>query len=121
MALWSLMINLHGAGSFGTQLKAPTPNRALRQFVEGNSLPKFLRTAGPGWPTAFSLDDVVVFIPMDGLQDMHLCQIGKDGKYANIMLVKTTEAGKPNSRLNRRAATTARDQRQRTDRRSPKR
>ena len=121
MALWSLMINLDGGGSFGTQVSAPTPNRALRFFLEGSSLSRFLQTAGPGWPATFRVDDVVAFLPMTGLKEMHLCQLGRDGKYASVMLVKTVEASKPNSRSNGRAARRSSKRRAGSARRSPRR
>ena len=122
MVLWSLMVNLDGGGSFGTQVSAPTPNRALRLFLEGSSLPQFLRTAGPEWPDNFRLDDIVAFLPMTGLKDMHLCQLGRQGKYASVMLVKTWEASKPNSRSNGRAAKRPSNKRRTgSARRSPRR
>jgi len=122
MALWSLMVNLDGGGSFGTQVSAPTPNRALRLFLEGSSLSRFLHTAGPGWPDTFRVDDIVAFLPMTGLKEMHLCQLGRDGRYASVMLVKTAEASKPNSRSNGRAATRpSKKRRAGSARRSPRR
>jgi hypothetical protein len=94
--LWSLMIRLEGNGGFSTQVSAPTPNRAVRLFLEGNSLPQYLAScAGKDWPETFAVEDVIAFIPMDGLTNMHLCQAHRNGKYMDIILVKT-ESSKPN-------------------------
>ncbi len=33
--------------------------------------------------------DVILLIPMDGLSNMYLCQIGRDGKYVSVVMVRT--------------------------------
>ena len=101
MPLWSLIMRLEGNGGFSTQVSAPTPNRAIRLFLEGQSLPQYLAKCGEGWPKAFSVEDVVALIQMDGLSNMHLCQLHRAGKYMDIIAVKTAEASKPNSAFER--------------------
>ena len=74
----------------------------MRVFLEGKGLAECLaKCASEGWPDAFSVDDVIAFIPMDGLTNMHLCQLHRAGKYVDIILVQTAEASKPNSALER--------------------
>lgn len=103
MPLWSLIVKLEGNGGFSTQIAAPTPNRAVRVFLEGKSLADYLaKCAGEGWPDAFCVDDVIALIPMDGLTNMHLCQVHRAGKYMDIILVQTAEASKSSNALERR-------------------
>ena len=82
-------MKLDGNGGFSTQIMAPTPNRAVRLFLEGKSLPEFLgKCASAGWPDAFSVDDVIAFIPMDGLTNMHVCQLHRAGKFMDVIPCK---------------------------------
>lgn len=89
MPLWSLFVDV-GAKRYSTQIRAATAKAAVGLFLKGPSLSQFL--GGPefrGWPKSFSMKDVVRFIAMEGLTNMYLCQIGREGKYVSVTLART--------------------------------
>ena len=91
MALWSLFIEVD-TKSYSTQLQAATPREAVASYLSGESLSEFLRSEHLGeWPSRLSATDIVLFVPMEGLTNMYLCQLGRDGKYVSIILVCTVE------------------------------
>jgi hypothetical protein len=120
MALWSLITYLDGGGSFSTQLSAATPSRALHLFLVSDKLGPLLQKAGTGWPKAFAVEDIVAFLPLTGLKHIHVCQVGKNGKYAMITLVKTAAVTSPNSRSNGQTKHAKKRKHSSTTRRSPK-
>jgi hypothetical protein len=95
MALYSLFVACEGVGHFSTQARADTPPNAIRAFLRGSALREFLAKA-QGWPGDFSEKDIFVFIPMDGLTNMYLCQLGRAGKYISITLARTVSRPEPN-------------------------
>lgn len=91
MALWSLVTHLDEPSiGFATQVQADSAQAALRKLLGGKSLRRFLeRNAGAEWPKAFRAKDVVMNTPMTGLVNTHLFQVGRQGKYLTITVVKT--------------------------------
>jgi hypothetical protein len=99
MALCSLFVNCEGVGSFGTQIVADAPRNAVRDYLLQNGLYEFLAVRGKQLPKKldkaisanekFSEKDIFVFTPMDGLVNMDLCQLGRDGKYITIIVAET--------------------------------
>jgi len=94
MALYSMFVSCTGVGDFSTQIRADTPRDALREFLRGTSLREFLAKQ-KDWPKKFSEKDIVLFIPMDGLINMYLCQFGRDGKYVSVKLALTVSRQEP--------------------------
>jgi len=88
MPLYSLFVNCEGVGHFSTQASADTPKGAVGRFLEMPALRQFLGRAD-GWPLDLSSADIVLFIPMEDLVNMHLCQLGRQGKYVQITIVRT--------------------------------
>lgn len=89
MALWSLHVEVSGK-HYSTQIVAETPKAAMRVFFKGGSLASFLRIWKlASYPTTFASKDIWCLVPMDGLRNMYFCQIGKEGKYVSVTLVRT--------------------------------
>jgi hypothetical protein len=89
MALWSLFVDI-GSKGYVTQVRAGSTSAAVRQFLRGNSLAKFLSGSEfEGCPRSFSNKHVFLFIPMDGLVNMYFCQFGRKGKYIPLTLTRT--------------------------------
>ena len=94
MALWSLFVTVEGA-SFTSQLRAGSAAKAVGKFLEGRSLYQFIGRR-KGWPRRFTAQDVFCLIPMDGLRNAQLCQLGRGGKYVSIVLVETVATKQTN-------------------------
>ena len=89
MALWSLFVTV-GDEKYSTQVVADSPRGAIRRFLHTGGLKETLsRLGSTGWPAKFSVKDVVLFIPMDGLVNMYLCQLGREGKYVSVVMART--------------------------------
>lgn len=98
MALWSLVIGVAGK-SYSTQVEAESPSDAISMFLAGQSLVSFLRSEGlADWPTDLGPTDITLMVPMQGLVNMFACDVGRNGKYVSITLVRTEIAS--NSPLN---------------------
>ena len=97
MPLWSLVVSVEGA-FFTTQLRARTVPRAIGTFLEGKALYQFIGRR-KGWPRRFTGRDVFVLLPMDGLRNAYLCQLGRNGKYVSIVLVNTVTEKQTNPRF----------------------
>jgi hypothetical protein len=89
MALWSLFVEV-GRTRYSTQVTADDPKAAIRSFLASGGLKGTLKgLAGEGWPRSFAMKDVFAFLPMDGLINMYLCQLGRKGKYVSVVLART--------------------------------
>lgn len=90
MALFSLFINCDGIGAFSTQCKAESPYDAIRELLCTNSLNQFL-LPHTEWPQDFTLQDIYLFIPLEGLTNLYFCGLGQQGKYVQINIVQTVK------------------------------
>jgi len=89
MALWSLFIEVDSK-HYSTQVNAASPKAAISTFLRGKSLRSFMSGSEfDGWPKSFTSKDIVLFVPMEGLVNMHLCQLGRKGRYLSITLART--------------------------------
>jgi len=89
MALWSLFVEV-GGERYSTQVAAPTPRAAIKRFLTTPGLKQVLaRLSKDGWPASFSMRDNLTLIRMDGLINMHLCQLVREGKYVSVVMVRT--------------------------------
>jgi hypothetical protein len=89
MALWSLFVE-GGGQSFSTQVTAENPKNAISSFLQSGGLRQWLKSrSGEGYPPLFSPSDIVLFAPMDGLINMHLCQMARDGKHLSVVMART--------------------------------
>ena len=79
MALWSMFVQV-GSSHFSTQVHAPSPESAVGELLRGSALRDWLKgSEHVGWPTSFEAKDVFLFTPMEGLVNMYLCQLGREG------------------------------------------
>ncbi len=100
MALWSLVIDA-GGRRYSTQVEAAEPRDAVAVFLAGESLASFLRSEGLiDWPTDFGPRDVTLMMPMKGLFNMFICDLGRGGNYVSIILVRTETNAVSNAPLN---------------------
>ena len=86
MALYSMFMELQGVDSFSTQVTANTPKNAVRKFLRWFVVKK------KQWPKRFSEKDILLLIPMTGLVNMHLCQLGRNGEYITLTIVLTAKS-----------------------------
>jgi hypothetical protein len=99
MALFSLFVKCESVGTFGTQIDAVTPRASVSEFLKGDAIYEFLAGRGKRLPKKlkevpdpgerFSDKDIVLFVPMDGLVNMHLCQLGRGNQHITIITVLT--------------------------------
>jgi hypothetical protein len=87
MVLWSLFVDI-GSKDYVTQVGVGSRNAAVRHFLRGNSLAKFL-SGSEFEPKSFSNKDIFLFIPMDGLVNMYFSQFGRKRKYVFLTLTRT--------------------------------
>lgn len=90
MALFSLIVECVGIGSYVTQCQATSPYDAIRAFLRTPSLNGFL-ASHPEWPRDFKLRDMYLLIPLDGLKNIYSCGLGQQGKYIQIQIVQTVK------------------------------
>jgi hypothetical protein len=90
MAIFSLLVDCVGAGSYLTQYEAESPYDAIREFLRTPSLNRFLEMH-PDWPRDFKLRDMYMLIPLDGLKNIYSCGLGQQGKYIQIQIVQTAQ------------------------------
>ena len=89
MALWSLFVEV-GSERYCSQVQAASAKAAMVKFLKGASLSQVLGGSKfKAWPKSFSMKDVVLFIAMDGLINMYLCQLGREGNYVSVTLART--------------------------------
>ncbi len=76
-----------------TQIQVQSLSEAIPSLLKRGTLNEFSRAAlkPNAEPPQFSEADIVLFIPMEGLTNMWLCQIGRAGIYASIVLTVTAE------------------------------
>lgn len=99
MPLFSLFVKCEGVGTFETQINAITPRVAVSEFLKDNAIYEFLAAGGNRLPKKleevsdlgerYSDKDIVLFIPMDGLVNMHVCQLGRRDQHITIITVLT--------------------------------
>jgi hypothetical protein len=90
MALFSLFIRCGDVGSFVTQSEGASPYEAVRALLKRGDI-RNLTEKAPDWPQDFSLRDVYMFIPLDGLPNAYYCGLGARGKYVEINLFQTAQ------------------------------
>ncbi len=89
MGLWSLFVEV-ASKHFLTQVQAPSPEAAVGEFLRGAALRDWLKGVEyADWPRSFTAEDVFLLIPMEGLVNMYLCQLGREGCYVSITLALT--------------------------------
>jgi hypothetical protein len=89
MALWSLFVEV-GDNRYSTQVSAADAKGAIQRFLATPGLRQTLASlSAKGWPPSFSMGDVYVLTPMEGLTNMYLCQLGLRGKYVSVILART--------------------------------
>lgn len=88
MALFSLHVQCEGIGAYVTQVAGASPKSAIRAFLKRGSLGQFL-ASHPEWPNDFRLQDIFMFVPLEGLSNVYLCGLGQRGKYVHIHLFHT--------------------------------
>ncbi|HLK71379.1 MAG TPA: hypothetical protein VKT19_05450 [Steroidobacteraceae bacterium] len=91
MALWSLFVEVGSKLRYSTQIPAPTPRAAIRRLLSPRGLIShdLARLSKSGWPKAFSMRDVLSLVPMEGLINMYVCQIERNGKHISVILART--------------------------------
>jgi hypothetical protein len=100
MALYSLSVSCQGAGSITCQIEATDPRAALRSFLGGEDLARFL-SAQRGWPKVFSEADIYAFLPVAGMKNVYQCELGRSGKYMSVTLTRTVSRAEPKPDLRR--------------------
>jgi hypothetical protein len=90
MALFSLIVDCVGIGTYVTQCRGSSPYDAIRVFLGTSSLNQFL-SSHPEWPSDFKLRDMYLLIPLDGLKNIYSCGLGQQGKYVQIQIVQTVQ------------------------------
>jgi hypothetical protein len=85
MALWSLFVDVDGR-HYSSQVRGDTAMDGIEKFLDSGSIQRFTKNR-----LSFTPEDIVLFVPMDGMVNMHLCQIGRHGEYASITMALTVE------------------------------
>jgi hypothetical protein len=94
MALYSLSVSCQRAGSITFQIEAADPRTALRTFLGGEDIARFL-SGQRGWPKVFSEADIYAFLPAAGMKNVYQCELGRSGKYMSVTLVRTVSRAEP--------------------------
>ena len=97
MALFSLFVRCGDLDSFVAQFRAASAYEAVGVLLKSGLL-RDLTAKAPEWPQDFSLRDVYVFIPLDGLPNAYYCGLGARGKYVEINLFQTVQRSSPSER-----------------------
>jgi hypothetical protein len=90
MALFSFFIRCGDIASSVAQFKGTSPYDAVRAFLKSGVL-RDMTAKAPDWPQDFSLRDVYIFIPLEGLPNAYYCGLGARGKYVEINLFQTSQ------------------------------
>ena len=89
MALWSLFVEV-GDNRYSTQVSAADAKGAIQRFLATSGFRQTLASlSAKGFPPSFSMSDVHLLIPMEGLTNMYLCQLGQRSKYVSVILART--------------------------------
>jgi hypothetical protein len=89
VALWSLFVDA-GGERYTTQITADNPKLAVQRLLASSGLADMLkRRTSDGWPGSFTAEDIHLLIPMEGLVNVHLCQLGREGKYVSVVMAET--------------------------------
>ena len=89
MALWSLFVEV-GDERYNTQVTAESPRSAVEALLASRGFGDVLANLSKkGWPSSFASEDIILLMPMDGLINMHLCQLGKAGNYVSLVMART--------------------------------
>jgi hypothetical protein len=89
VALWSLFVEV-GEQRYSAQVIADDPKGAVAAFLRSGGLRDTLANLSKGgWPREFTIDNVIYLVPMEGLINMHLCQLGVGGKYVSVVMART--------------------------------
>jgi hypothetical protein len=90
MALFSFFIRCGDVASLVTQFEGASPYEAVRTLLKRGIL-RDMTAQAADWPQDFSLRDVYIFIPLDGLPNAYYCGLGARGKYVEINLFQTAQ------------------------------
>jgi hypothetical protein len=90
MALFSLFVRCGEIGSSVAQSRGASPYEAVGAFLKRGVLRGITATA-PDWPQDFSMRDIYIFVPLDGLPNAYYCGLGARGKYVEINLFQTVQ------------------------------
>jgi hypothetical protein len=90
MPLFSLFVRFQGAGDFTTQINGKSPYDAIRAFLSTAML-REMTPKNSDWPTDYSLRDIYIFIPLEGLRNTYLCGLGIQAKYIKITIFQTSK------------------------------
>jgi len=71
-----------------TSTLADSPHGAVQAFLETPVLNTLLAKL-QDWPKDFSIHDIYLFIPLDGLPNAYFCGLGANGKYIGINIFHT--------------------------------
>jgi hypothetical protein len=89
MALWTMFVEVEDV-RYSTQVTATDARGAVRKLLGTDGVKKAIGRVNAGnWPASFSMRDVLVLLPMDGLVNMYLCQLGRKGKYVSVVMART--------------------------------
>jgi hypothetical protein len=90
--LISCFITVQGEAVY-TQVQAETIREAIRTLLAQGTIADFFGSRLPELRLRlnFSETDIVLFTTMEGLTNLWLCQVGRDGVYASIVLAPTVE------------------------------
>jgi hypothetical protein len=89
MALWTMFVEV-GEFRYSTQVTAADARGAIRKLLGTGGVKKAIANLYPdNWPNSYSMRDVVALLPMEGLVNMYLCQLGREGKYVSVVMART--------------------------------
>ena len=97
MAMFSLFVRCGELGSFVAQFEGASPYEAVGALLKRGVLQDVTGKA-PEWPQDFSLRDVYVFIPLEGLPNSYFCGLGARGKYVEINIFQTVQRSSTSER-----------------------
>ena len=81
-----------GPERYSTQFTAEDPPGAVAELLSSGGFRELAaKLSNVGDPVEFSIEHVLYIVPMEGLTNMHLCQLGRDGKYASVVMARTEE------------------------------
>lgn len=79
-----------GAERYSTQFTAVDPPGAIAELLSSGGFRELAaKSSHRDAPVEFSVGDILYIVPMEGLINMHLCQLGRNGKYASVVMART--------------------------------